>query len=186
MRISGGDACIEVRRYPMNVMEPIMLISPNCYRPIIAAMAAVLVGACASTTEETALSPTSMPVPTDEDAREFLRQGRYTLVELRPDAGQRNLLRQIIDLRIPASHATTVGDAMRYVLRRSGYQLCEGDPVLATLWGLPLPAAHLRLGPLPLSQALQLLAGDAWRLSIDERARQVCFISAQSNGEAQP
>ncbi|PHN53587.1 hypothetical protein AO268_11460 [Pseudomonas sp. ICMP 8385] len=163
-----------------------MLIRPNCYRPIIAALAAMLVGACASTTEETALSITPMPVPTDEDARVLLRQSRYTLVELRPDAGQQNLLRQIIDLRIPATHATTVGDSMRYVLRRSGYQLCEGDPVLATLWDLPLPAAHLRLGPLPLNQTLQLLAGDAWRLSIDERARQVCFITTQSNGEAQP
>ncbi|HCN61906.1 MAG TPA: integrating conjugative element protein pill, pfgi-1 [Pseudomonas sp.] len=111
-----------------------------------------------------------------------LRQSRYTLIELRPELQQQDLQQQIIDLRIPASASTTVGDAMRYVLRYSGYRLCEGDPALATLWALPLPAAHLQLGPLPLNQTLQLLAGSAWRLSVNERARQVCFI----DGEVQP
>ncbi|BDB18324.1 hypothetical protein cym2001_16890 [Pseudomonas sp. CYM-20-01] len=75
---------------------------------------------------------------------------------------------------------------MRYVLRHSGYQLCEGDPTLASLWALPLPAAHLQLGPLPLNQTLQLLAGTVWRLSVDERARQVCFIAVPLAREAQP
>ncbi|WP_397458533.1 integrating conjugative element protein pill, pfgi-1 [Pseudomonas asplenii] len=106
-----------------------------------------------------------------------IRQGRYTLVELRPDLAQQNLLWQIIDLRIPATpDITTVGEALRYVLRHSGYQLCDSDPTLMTLWALPLPAAHLRLGPLPLNQVLQLLAGTAWRLLVDERKRQVCFV----------
>ncbi|AZF53205.1 PilL protein [Pseudomonas sp. R4-34-07] len=163
-----------------------MLICPNCYRPIIAALAAMLVSACASTTKETAPSITPAPAQTGGDARVFLRQSRYTLVELRPDARQQILQRQIIDLRIPATNVTTVGDAMRYVLRRSGYQLCEGDPVLATLWDLPLPAAHVQLGPLPLNQTLQLLAGNAWRLSVDERERRVCFIAGPLNGEVRP
>ncbi|WP_338524003.1 PilL N-terminal domain-containing protein [Pseudomonas batumici] len=109
-----------------------------------------------------------------------LRQGRYTLIELRPELAQLDLQHQIIDLRIPATPDTSVGDAMRYVLRRSGYQLCDGDPVLAALWSLPLPAAHVRLGPLPLNKTLQLLAGNAWRLSINERERQVCFIADTS------
>ncbi|RMT93202.1 hypothetical protein ALP39_00967 [Pseudomonas marginalis pv. marginalis] len=124
--------------------------------------------------------------PTATTPPPALRQSRYTLIELRPDARQQDLQQQIIDLRIPATNATTVGDAMRYVLRRSGYQLCEGDPALVTLWALPLPAAHLQLGPLPLNQTLQLLAGTAWRLSVDERARKVCFIAAHPTGEARP
>ena len=124
-------------------------------------------------------APSAAPIST-------LRQSRYTLVELRPDRGQEDLQHQIIDLRIPATAATTVGDAMRYVLRHSGYQLCEGDPTLASLWALPLPAAHLQLGPLPLNQTLQLLAGTAWSLSVDERTRQVCFITVPLAREAQP
>lgn len=115
-----------------------------------------------------------------------LRQGRYTLIELRPEPSQADLQQQIIDLRIPAIGAPTVGDGMRYVLRHSGYQLCSGDPALASLWALPLPAAHMQLGPLPLNQVLQLLAGSAWRLSVDERARQVCFVATSQTGEDWP
>ncbi|AZC90179.1 hypothetical protein J1G36_11685 [Pseudomonas carnis] len=163
-----------------------MLIRPNCYRPIIAALVAMLVGACVSTPDKAPLPATPMPVQESSDSPALLRQGRYTLVELRPDAGQQDLQQQIIELSIPATNATTVGDAMRYVLRRSGYQLCEGDPALATLWAQPLPAAHLQLGPLPLNQTLQLLAGAAWHLVIDERARQVCFIAVPLNRELRP
>ncbi|WP_248746216.1 PilL N-terminal domain-containing protein [Pseudomonas sp. MWU12-2037] len=108
-----------------------------------------------------------------------MRRSRYTLIELRPDAAQQDLQRQVIDLRIPATADTNVGDALRYLLLRSGYRLCESDGAPAQLFALPLPAAHLRLGPLPLSEALQLLAGNAWRLSIDERNRQVCFIASE-------
>ncbi|ONH50909.1 type IV pili sensor histidine kinase and response regulator [Pseudomonas cedrina] len=112
------------------------------------------------------ISPNETPV---------IRQNRYTLIELQPADDQMDLQQQIIDLRIPATAATRVGDAMRYVLRHSGYQLCEGDPALASLWALPLPAAHWRLGPLPLNQTLQLLAGNTWRLVVDDGERQVCF-----------
>lgn len=153
-----------------------MQIRPG-YRPIMAAL--TLIGGCATITDSAAPPITEQA---STAAQVFLRQSRYTLIELRPELQQQDLQQQIIDLRIPASTSTTVGDAMRYVLRQSGYRLCEGDPALATLWALSLPAAHLQLGPLPLNQTLQLLAGSAWRLSVDERARQVCFI----DGEVQP
>ncbi|MNE69091.1 hypothetical protein D3C80_1647940 [compost metagenome] len=68
----------------------------------------------------------------------------------------------------------SVGDAMRHVLLRSGYQLCEAAEA-ATLFALPLPAAHLSLGPLMLRDALLTLAGPAWALSVDDLNRQVCF-----------
>ena len=156
-----------------------MQIRPG-YRPIMAAL--TLIGGCATIIDTAAPPITAIPEQVSTDAQVFLRQSRYTLIELRPELQQQDLQQQIIYLRIPASASTTVGDAMHYVLRHSGYRLCEGDPALATLWALPLPAAHLQLGPLPLNQTLQLLAGSAWRLSVDERARQVCFI----DGEVQP
>lgn len=106
-----------------------------------------------------------------------IRQSRYTLVELRPDLAQQDLQQQIIDLRIPATTTTKVGEAMRYVLQGSGYRLCADDPPLSTVFALPLPAAHWKLGPLPLNQTLQMLAGDTWRLTVNERERQVCFIA---------
>jgi conjugative transfer region protein (TIGR03748 family) len=70
----------------------------------------------------------------------------------------------------------TVGDALRYVLRHSGYRLCEGGPDLQTLFGLPLPAAHFQLGPMVLRSALLTLAGPGWTLRVDDLNRQLCFV----------
>ena len=43
------------------------------------------------------------------------------------------------------------------------------------LYALPLPAVHLHLGPMTLRDALLTLAGPAWELHADDRARQICF-----------
>ena len=77
------------------------------------------------------------------------RYGRYTLVELVPEPAQRDLLQQAVEVSIPPMLDASVGDAMRHVLLRSGYRLCDAAEA-ATLYALPLPAAHLRLGPLML------------------------------------
>lgn len=104
------------------------------------------------------------------------RYGRYTLVELVPDSAQRNLLLQVVDIDLPSAWSVTVGDALRYVLLRSGYRLCDSTPQTAALFNLPLPAAHLSLGPIVLRDALQTLVGPAWALQANERLRQVCFV----------
>jgi type IV pili sensor histidine kinase/response regulator len=41
---------------------------------------------------------------------------------------------------------------------------------------LPLPAAHYRLGPVLLRDALLTLAGPVWDLQVDDGERKVCFI----------
>lgn len=105
----------------------------------------------------------------------IVRYGRYTLVELVPETAQQDLLLQVIDVSMPATLPATVGEALRYVLLRSGYTLCEADPDAAALHHLPLPAAHLRLGPLFLRDALLTLAGPAWELHVDDVTRRVCF-----------
>ncbi|WP_369148810.1 PilL N-terminal domain-containing protein [Burkholderia pseudomallei] len=118
------------------------------------------------TTREPASTPT-IPV---------VRYGRYTLIELMPDDSQRDLMQQVIDLTIPATADATVGDALHYVLRRSGYRLCdERADTTAVLYALPLPAAHEHLGPITLRDALQLLAGPRWTLHVDDVTREVCF-----------
>jgi len=43
---------------------------------------------------------------------------------------------------------------------------------------IPLPAAHLYLGPMTLRDALLTLAGPAWDVQVDDRARQICFVPA--------
>ncbi len=82
---------------------------------------------------------------------------------------------QTIDVSMPADARVTVGDGLRHVLKRSGYSLCQTAHAVIELYALPLPAAHLHLGPMTLRDALLTLAGPAWELHADDRARQICF-----------
>jgi len=117
-------------------------------------------------------------VSAEEDISKLLvpvvRYGRYTLAELRPEPGQRDLSQQLVDVVMPAGLSATVGDGMQHLLQRTGYSLCNMKEA-APLYALPLPAAHLRLGPQTLLDALQTLAGPAWRLTLDQGVRQICF-----------
>lgn len=63
---------------------------------------------------------------------------------------------------------------MRYALRQSGYSLCGTTAANRVLYNQPLPAVHYQLGPMRLSQALQILAGSAWQLEVDSVQRIVC------------
>lgn len=145
----------------------------------------VLITGCAATgTASTPTAPDSAPEPAalvrtiapepEPGLIPVARYGRYTLVEMVPEPAQRDLLRQVIEISIPPTLDASVGDALRHVLLRTGYRLCDA-PDAASLFTLPLPAAHLRLGPLPLRDALLVLAGPAWELSVDDAARAVCF-----------
>jgi len=119
----------------------------------------------------------------DTTPGQVVRYGRYTLVELVPEQGQRDLLAQVIDVTIPLSQGmneATVGEAIRYVLLRSGYQLRDISSS-STLDKLPLPLAHTHLGPIQLRDALLVLAGPAWELKIDEMTRQIWFVSRFNN-----
>lgn len=112
--------------------------------------------------------PQENPVP-------VIRYGRYTLVELVPEIPQRDLMRQVIDVSIPSDANASVGDAMRYILLHSGYRLCDATVGPQVLFTSPLPAAHRHLGPLLLRDALLILAGPAWDLSVDDYNREVCL-----------
>ncbi|MBG3850212.1 PilL N-terminal domain-containing protein [Xanthomonas hortorum pv. carotae] len=106
----------------------------------------------------------------------IVRYGRYTLVELAPASMQRDLLLQIIDVNLPESARASVGDGLRHVLNRSGYQMCETGSAALELYPLPMPAAHLQLGPMTLRDALLTLAGPAWDVEVNDSTRQVCFV----------
>ena len=154
--------------------------------PALVAAAALAAG-CATTAQPPASVPAT-PTPgasaamaepaTSTDvsgsAVPVVRYSRYTLVELVPEPAQRDLMRQVIEVTIPPSFDASVGDALRHVLLRTGYRLCDAADA-APLYALALPAAHLRLGPLPLRDALLALAGPAWELSIDDGMRLGCF-----------
>lgn len=108
---------------------------------------------------------------------EVVRYDRYTLASTRPADAQRDPLNQIIEIRMPQQMVRTVGEGLRYLLLESGYSLCNGDATLfAELFSKPLPAVQRTVGPVRLTEALQVLAGPAWRLHVDDVNREVCFV----------
>ena len=110
-------------------------------------------------------------------APEVVRYDRYTLVSTRPDDAQRDPLNQIIDITMPAQLVNTVGEGFRYLLLESGYSLCSATTsAFSELLSRPLPAVQRDIGPVKLSEALQILAGPAWRLKVEEVNREICFV----------
>ncbi|CAI2538576.1 PFGI-1 class ICE element type IV pilus protein PilL2 [Serratia ficaria] len=142
---------------------------------------------CATTTPLPKATQTAKPAITPAKPKfvPVIRYGRYTLVELAPASAQQDLLLQVVDVAIPDTRSATVGDALRHVLLRSGYQLCPVGDITA-LNSLPLPASHYRLGPMLLHDALLTLAGPAWDMKVDDSARRICFNRAQQPSFNQP
>ncbi|MBU9819866.1 TcpQ domain-containing protein [Rahnella sp. BCC 1045] len=109
-------------------------------------------------------------------APEVVRYDKYTLVSARPDDAQRDPLNQMVEITMPAQLVRSVGDGFRYLLLESGYSLCpSSSSVFSELLSRPLPAVQRSIGPVRLSEALQVLAGPAWRLRVDDVNREVCF-----------
>lgn len=103
--------------------------------------------------------------------------GRYVTVENKPKASQTDLLAQTIQVRFPQA-VQTVGDAMSYVLRLSGYSLTPTNRMsqpLKTLLSKTLPAVDRDFGPMSLKDALSTLAGPAFYLVQDPLNRLVDF-----------
>ncbi|WP_375136251.1 PFGI-1 class ICE element type IV pilus protein PilL2 [Pseudomonas protegens] len=122
-------------------------------------------------------TPALYPEGIAPEKEPVVRYGRYTLVSTLPSAGQRDLMAQIIDVTIPPSMIPNLRDTMHYVMNRSGYTLCPADNGhVDILYSRPLPAAQYKLGPMTLRNTLQILAGPAWQVLVDEVNRQVCFV----------
>ncbi|EAA2983487.1 hypothetical protein DNY73_18330 [Salmonella enterica subsp. diarizonae] len=134
----------------------------------------------ASSARDTAFSHSLKPAaPADiwQRSPEVTREGRYTLVSVKSADAQREPLNQLIDITMPVSLVSSVGDGFRYLLFQSGYSLCgRYGADFAELLNRPLPAVQRRLGPVRLSEALQVVAGPAWRMTVDEVNREVCFV----------
>lgn len=154
---------------------------------VVTALAAVILTGCTTqqplqqrdaslVTPPVTVTRNVQPVSPDAygQAPEVVRYDRYLLVSTDPAAVQRDPLSQIIDIRIPASVKPTVADALRYSLRQSGYTLCATGPANGVLYRQALPAVQYQLGPMRLRTALQVLAGPAWQLEVDDVQRVVC------------
>lgn len=106
-----------------------------------------------------------------------MRVGRYMTSVSKPSLAQRDLLSQTIQVRFPLS-VQTVGDALHYLLRYSGYSLVDAshqNAALKILLKKPLPWVDREFQSLSLKDALITLAGPAFTLSEDVLNREVNF-----------
>ncbi|HCI9483983.1 PilL N-terminal domain-containing protein [Raoultella ornithinolytica] len=164
-----------------------MKFQPRC-KTLTVVLPLLLLAGCTSSPQKLQQRDAAVPTPSvavtrnvqtvapDEYARtpEVVRYDRYLLVSTGPMAAQRDPLSQIIDIRIPSSLHPTVADALRYALKQSGYSLCATGPANGVLYRQPLPAVQYQLGPMRLRTALQVMAGPAWQLEVDDVQRVVC------------
>lgn len=163
---------MQIRLIRTSIRRPIVLL-------ILLVVAHLAAGCTVSSSRKDGTAGSSGSQPQSHSAR-VIRYGRYTFVELVPATPQQDLMQQVIDLTVPAGPDATVGVALRFVLLHSGYTLCEDREETRELEAFPLPAAHVRLGPLLLRDVLELLVGHAWQLEVDEANRKVCFARRQN------
>jgi len=122
------------------------------------------------------LGGVGVPVDASADTDE-VQVGRYSTLPPVATVAQADLLAAIITVQIPDS-VQTVGEAVRYLLLRSGYRLLAEEAMPADtveLLALPLPAVHRAFGPITLRHALEMLAGPAFRLVQDPQHRLISF-----------
>ena len=108
---------------------------------------------------------------------DLLPYGRYLTLKMQPGAEQTDMLAVVIQVHFSPA-IQTVGDAINEVLRYSGYALIEKSqqsPDLQNTLKKPLPLVYRDLGPVTLRQALKLLAGTPFELSVDLLNRSINF-----------
>lgn len=123
------------------------------------------------------------PHPSEPTAN-VMQTGRYQLVPLEVDTGQRNLLKQLITIDLPPTVDLTVQRGIEHALTHTGLSLCQKNS-RADAFAAPLPVVHKTIGPTTLGRALQVLAGPAWRLRVNFARRTVCFARRRPSQETQ-
>lgn len=104
--------------------------------------------------------------------------GRYLTVQTGATSSEVMPLQSVFDLTLP-SNIQTVGQAMRYLLANTGYQLAPArDQNRATqdLLTQPLPLTDRSLRMMTVLQALQVLSGADYQILIDPKHRWLSFI----------
>lgn len=144
------------------------------------AVAVLILSAC---TPKPAALPPAPAIPATPAPTEVVHSARYTLVNLAPEQVLQYPLRQIASHAIQplkkGHKAPTRGDALNLWLGGTGYSLCLPVPDdMRLLYSSLLPDSQRAMGPLRTETALQVIAGPAWVLNVDEITRTACFARA--------
>lgn len=125
---------------------------------------------------------------------DVIREGRYTLVTLMPEDGQKYLLDQSVTINMfgkkKKALTLTVQQGLQTTLTHTGLSLCSpfnsSELTLSTLFSRSLPKVHYQFGPMRLRDALQMLAGPAYEITLNDITRTVCFQQRRPVAEKKP
>jgi len=132
-----------------------------------------------SATPLAAPSRAAVPVAAPPSSNET-QVGRYTTVTTQPAEADANPMAVVAKVHFPREVVTTVGDAVRYVLIRTGYQLVADDgldPRVKAVFGLRLPDNQRVLGPYRVDAILGTLMGQPYQLVADPGSRTVTYVA---------
>ncbi|HAU0803505.1 PFGI-1 class ICE element type IV pilus protein PilL2 [Legionella septentrionalis] len=111
-------------------------------------------------------------------AANITQVGRYATVNNQPLAAQINPLKTVQQIHFPSS-VQTIGEAVEYWLRYSGYHLApqnKQNESLKQIFQQPLPQVTRNLGPLAIADGLTVLVGKTlFSLKQDELLREINF-----------
>ncbi|AKU12459.1 hypothetical protein AzCIB_2566 [Azoarcus sp. CIB] len=113
-----------------------------------------------------------------------VRLARYTVAEPAPAAAVVDPLAVVAAVNFPREHVRTVGDAIAYLLLRTGYRVASADPAATALLALPLPESHRVLGPYPARAILHVLLGDPYNVNPSPVDRTLTIALRGPNSEA--
>ncbi len=103
--------------------------------------------------------------------------GRYLSVEEKPLEGQRQLLKQQIQVQFP-TNILTIQQAIEFILQFSGFHLAESSNLNHSVrerLQQSLPEVDRVLGPITLEQALLTLTGEPFYLLLDPVHQLIAF-----------
>lgn len=103
---------------------------------------------------------------------------RYTAISLLPSAADLDPTQTVVHVNFPRMNTKSVGDAVRYLLVRTGYDLVAEDqlqPQVVALLAKRLPDSQRALGPFQVQTMLQILVGPAFEVTTDHSRRMVSF-----------
>jgi conjugative transfer region protein (TIGR03748 family) len=118
-------------------------------------------------------------------ASDAVRVSRYTET-VGPATAERDPLAVVATLRFPRGVVGTVGDALRYLLQRTGYSLSAGDADAEHLFALTLPESQRQLGPYQVRSMAQILVGDGFGVCSNARSRILTVAATDDAGSANP
>jgi type IV pili sensor histidine kinase/response regulator len=112
-----------------------------------------------------------------EEISSVIPESRYVSVQVGATPTQRNLLESVFSIHIP-EQLGTIGEALPYLLHPYGFRLLnieEALPEQALLLTLALPDPHRTLAPITLIDALKLLGGESFEMTINPVKRTVSY-----------